>query len=43
MKQTNPMIKVISSGKYAPETLITNEDLERLVETSDEWIVTVQE
>ncbi len=32
-------IKVISSGKYVPPTLITNEDLEKLVETSDEWIV----
>ena len=33
-------IKVISSGKYVPPTLITNEDLEKLVETSDEWITT---
>jgi 3-oxoacyl-[acyl-carrier-protein] synthase-3 len=33
------MIKIVSSGKYAPETLITNEDLEKMVETSDEWIV----
>ncbi|MCR3906388.1 MAG: ketoacyl-ACP synthase III [Tenericutes bacterium] len=40
MKTTQPMIKVISSGKYAPETLITNDDLEKLVDTSDEWIVT---
>lgn len=31
-------IKIISSGKYVPPTLITNEDLEKLVETSDEWI-----
>jgi 3-oxoacyl-[acyl-carrier-protein] synthase III len=40
MKQNQPMIKIVSSGKYAPETLITNEDLEKMVETSDEWIVT---
>lgn len=39
MKQNQPMIKIVSSGKYAPETLITNEDLEKMVETSDEWIV----
>ncbi len=38
MKRNNPMIKIISSGKYVPEALITNEDLEKLVETSDEWI-----
>ncbi|MBU1094650.1 MAG: ketoacyl-ACP synthase III [Firmicutes bacterium] len=40
MKQNQPKIKVISSGKYIPETLITNEDLEKLVETSNEWIMT---
>ncbi len=40
MKFNHPMIRVISSGKYAPPTLITNEDLEKLVETSDEWITT---
>lgn len=40
MNLNHPKIKVISSGKYVPETLITNEDLERLVETSDEWITT---
>jgi 3-oxoacyl-[acyl-carrier-protein] synthase-3 len=35
-----PKMKVISSGKYVPPGLITNEDLEKLVETSDEWITT---
>lgn len=33
-------IKIISAGKYVPDTIITNEDLEKLVDTSDEWIVT---
>ena len=33
-----PKIKIISSGKYVPPNLITNEDLEKIVETSDEWI-----
>lgn len=33
-----PKIKIISSGKYVPPALITNEDLEKIVETSDEWI-----
>ncbi len=40
MKMNQPMIRVVSSGKYVPPTLITNEDLEKLVETSDEWIYT---
>ena len=33
-------IKVVASGKYAPEKIITNKDLEAIVETSDEWIRT---
>jgi len=36
----NPMIKVISSGKYVPKNILTNQDLERIVDTSDEWIFT---
>lgn len=32
--------KVISTGKYLPKDLITNEDLEKMVDTSDEWITT---
>ena len=35
-----PKIKIISSGKYVPPKLITNKDLEKLVDTSDEWIQT---
>jgi len=33
-------IRIISSGKYTPPHIVTNEDLEKLVETSDEWITT---
>ncbi len=40
MKRNQPKIKIISSGKYVPETIVTNEDMEKLVETSHEWIVT---
>ncbi|MBE0701556.1 MAG: ketoacyl-ACP synthase III [Acholeplasmataceae bacterium] len=35
----NPKIKVISSGKYIPELIITNEDMAKLVDTSSDWIV----
>jgi 3-oxoacyl-[acyl-carrier-protein] synthase-3 len=31
--------RITGWGHYAPETVLTNADLERLVETSDEWIV----
>jgi len=30
---------IIGSGSYAPEKVITNQDLEKIVETSDQWIV----
>lgn len=30
---------ILSSGSYLPEKIMTNKDLERIVDTSDEWIV----
>lgn len=35
----NLPIKVLGTGHYVPDQVITNHDLEKLVETSDEWIV----
>ncbi|MBD8213908.1 beta-ketoacyl-ACP synthase III [Erwinia persicina] len=32
--------KIIGTGSYLPEQVRTNADLEKMVETSDEWIVT---
>ena len=31
--------RIIGTGSYLPQKVLTNEDLEKLVETSDEWIV----
>jgi len=31
--------KIIGTGSYVPEKILTNGDLEHLVETSDQWIV----
>lgn len=31
--------KIIGTGSYLPEKILTNQDLEKMVETSDEWIV----
>ncbi len=31
--------KIAGTGSYAPERVLTNADLERMVKTSDEWIV----
>jgi len=32
--------KIIGTGSYLPERVLANSDLEKMVETSDEWIVT---
>ncbi|MDR5658298.1 beta-ketoacyl-ACP synthase III [Serpentinicella sp. ANB-PHB4] len=32
--------KISGTGSYVPEKIITNNDLERIVETTDEWIAT---
>ncbi len=31
--------KIVGVGKYLPEKVLTNADLEKMVETSDEWIL----
>jgi 3-oxoacyl-[acyl-carrier-protein] synthase-3 len=33
-------VKISATGFYAPEKILTNADLEKMVETSDEWIFT---
>ncbi len=34
-----PTAKIIGTGSYVPERVLTNQDLEKMVETNDEWIV----
>jgi 3-oxoacyl-[acyl-carrier-protein] synthase-3 len=34
-----PRAKITALGTYVPPRLLTNQDLERMVETSDEWIL----
>src|SRR5262249_13351308 len=33
-------VSIIGTGSYVPEKVLTNEDLSRMVDTSDEWITT---
>src|SRR2546430_15279439 len=33
-------VSIIGTGSYTPEKILTNEDLSRIVDTSDEWITT---
>lgn len=32
--------RIIGTGSYLPEKVLTNQDLEKMVDTTDEWIVT---
>lgn len=32
-------VKIVAMGSYIPENILTNADLEKIVETSDSWIV----
>lgn len=36
----NTIARIRGTGVYLPEKVLTNQDLEKIVETSDEWIVT---
>jgi len=40
MDKKKRKIRIRSTGAYLPEKVLTNADLERMVETSDEWITT---
>jgi len=37
--QSKRTVSIIGTGSYLPERVLTNGELEKLVETSDEWIV----
>ncbi len=34
-----PFVELVGTGRYVPERVLSNADLEKLVDTSDEWIV----
>lgn len=40
MEITKNTIRLISTGHFAPEKILSNADLEKIVDTNDEWIVT---
>jgi 3-oxoacyl-[acyl-carrier-protein] synthase-3 len=33
-------VSIIGTGSYVPEKILTNADLSRMVDTSDDWIIT---
>src|SRR5947208_2490679 len=38
--QSKSYIHIIGTGAYIPHKVLTNHDLEKMVDTSDEWITT---
>jgi len=38
VKHPKPIVEIVSTGRYLPDRILTNQDLERMVETSDDWI-----
>ena len=38
MKRRKPLVEIAATGRSLPERVLTNADLEKMVETSDEWI-----
>src|SRR5580700_4542995 len=38
--KTQRTVSIIGTGSYVPEKVLTNADLSRMVDTSDEWITT---
>jgi 3-oxoacyl-[acyl-carrier-protein] synthase III len=39
MKAKDPLVRIVATGRYLPERVLTNAELERMVDTTDEWIM----
>jgi 3-oxoacyl-[acyl-carrier-protein] synthase III len=39
MKARDPIVEVAATGRYLPDRVLTNADLERMIDTTDEWIL----
>ena len=40
MKMPNPLVEIAGTGRYLPDCVVTNDDLAKRMDTSDEWIRT---
>jgi 3-oxoacyl-[acyl-carrier-protein] synthase-3 len=38
MRKPEPVVEILSTGRYLPPRILTNQELEKMVDTSDEWI-----
>lgn len=39
VRKPRPLVELAGTGRYLPERILSNQDLERMVDTSDEWIL----
>ena len=39
-KRHTRAVHIVGTGSYVPDRILTNADLERMVDTTDEWITT---
>ncbi|MGD8322590.1 MAG: 3-oxoacyl-ACP synthase, partial [Gemmatimonadota bacterium] len=40
MRHPSPLVDIVSTGRFLPDQNVTNDDLAKRVDTSDEWIRT---
>lgn len=40
MRKPEPIIEILATGRYVPDCVVTNDDLSKRMDTSDEWIRT---
>jgi len=40
MKKPEPLVEILATGKHLPRKVVTNDDLSKRMDTSDEWIRT---
>ena len=40
MKKPKPIVELVATGRYLPDNVVTNDDLAKRLDTSDEWIRT---
>ncbi|MDH5590503.1 MAG: ketoacyl-ACP synthase III [Gemmatimonadota bacterium] len=38
MKKPKPIVRIAATGRYLPDNVVTNDDLAKVMDTSDEWI-----
>lgn len=38
MKRPKPIVEIVSTGRWLPDNVVTNQDFEKTLDTSDEWI-----